>query len=268
MTGLFILALVPLLAAILFWLAALRERAARARAEAALRAARERTAGEDDARLRFLGIVGHELRSPLTAIMGYQELLADGIYGELGDDVMEALRRIGISARQLLALTDGMEELAGRKNVGDEGGLPFDPTDMLRESFATAAREAAARNIALSVELPDALPPLRADPDRLHGLIDLLLYGAIKLARGDHLRASAAADGTHVSLVLSGTGLARHPIPPDADTLSEAVFRITTGAALRLAIAHRIAHTLGGSLATAGTDADAALVLRLPSSRA
>lgn len=268
MTGLFILALVPLLAAILFWLAAVRERTARVRAEAALRAAQERTAADDGARLRFLGIVGHELRSPLTAIMGYQELLADGVYGELDDDVMEALRRIGISARQLLALTDGMEELAGGRNAGDGGGLPFDPADILRESFATAAREAAARNIALSVELPDALPPLRVDPDRLHSLIDLLLYGAIKLARGNRLRACAAADGGFVSLVLAGTGLARHPIPPDADTLSATDFPITTGAALRLAIAHRIAHGLGGSLATAGADADAAIVLRLPAARA
>jgi signal transduction histidine kinase len=135
---------------------------------------------------------------------------------------------------------------------------------MLRDSLATAAREAAARNIAVTIELPDTLPPLRADPDRLHSLVELLLFAAIKLARGDQLRVAAAGDGAHVAITLAGTGLDRHPIPAGADTLTGTGFPITTGAALRLAIAHRIAHGVGGSLGTTGAGDDAAIVLRLP----
>src|SRR5687768_8696407 len=60
----------------------------------------------------LIGVLGHELRTPLAAILGYQELLSDGLYGDLSDRQREPVERIHQSAQQLLHLLDGLQELA------------------------------------------------------------------------------------------------------------------------------------------------------------
>ena len=262
MTGLLVLGLVPLLAAVFFFLRAARESEARNRAEAELRQLRITAQGQEDARVAFLGIVGHELRSPLAAIMGYQELLADGIYGGLDENVLEAVRRIGLSARQLLTLTEGMEELAGSKPAREEGGGRTDPSAVLAESLADARREAEARHIQLDARIDPDLPAVRVDPDRLRNLTDALLFAAIKLARAGALHFTASADHGQLSVVVAGQGLERQPLPP-AST-SDHDFQITTGAGLRLAIARAMGDAVGGTLTSADSDHGPAVVLRLP----
>lgn len=54
----------------------------------------------------------HDLRAPLATIIGYQELLADGTYGEIDTEAEEAVARIGEAAEQLLDRLDELEQPA------------------------------------------------------------------------------------------------------------------------------------------------------------
>lgn len=248
MTGLLVLGLVPLLAAVMFWLRAVRERDARLDAERRLEAAGSRDAEVEEARLRFMAVVAHELRSPLSAIIGYQELLADGIYGEVDEQAGEALQRIGHAARQLLTLTDGMEELAGRTSASSGGTVGVDVIPALRESLLEAERHAASRSVRLDTQVPADLSPVRGDPERARTALDLTLQAAVKLARAGQIAVAVAQNGGVTRFTLKGDGLELCRLPADDFSSGEIGSQISSGPALRLAIARRIATRMQGGL--------------------
>jgi signal transduction histidine kinase len=257
-----VLWLVPLLAAAMFLLRAIRERKARIQLQHALREARKHAHEHEELQLRFLGIVAHELRSPLSAIMGYQELLSDGIYGPLDERALEALARINHSSRQLLTLTDGMEEFAGRKETTTGESLPIDFTPVLQDAITEAQRESASRGITFDVEAPPHLAPINTNLDRARNTLDLLLHAALKLSTGKTLRLTVSQTRSSTDLTFSGKGLDRYPLPAgDADLTN---FPIDSGSALRLAIALRMARSIGATLTANGKDDNAALKLRIP----
>lgn len=229
----------------------------------------------DPAHLQMLGIVAHELRSPLTAIMGYQELLSDGFYGRLEEAAVEPVRRIGSSARHLLTLIDGLEQLVHNPNAaadesresdapsGQVGGEVADrrgdASATLEDCLADARREAAARNIELDLRLPATLERLHDDGNHAFTALELVVHAALKLASSDSLCLTIEQDDRRTSITVSGPGLERCRLPS-----TDAEFDIDSGAALRLAIARRLAVALGGRLFSHDAGDTTALVLELP----
>lgn len=263
MTGLIFLGLVPILAAAVFAMRAFSERRARLTAERALQAILQRGDEQDAERLRFLGIVAHELRSPLSAIMGYQELLADGVYGPIEQKAQEPLDRIARAARQLLTLTDGMEQLAGAKESAFGDTLPTDVTAVVHESLANAEREAAGRGLKLEVVTPPTIAPIRTDAERTGNALDLVLYAAIKMAQPGTLYVKVELNNGALTMSVRGPGLDRQPLASDPAT-PNAMPPITSGAGFRLAIARRLVESLGGTITGEGSEGEAALMVRLP----
>lgn len=242
----------------------------------------------DPARRRLLGVVAHELRSPLTAIIGYQELLDDGLYGQLDQPALEAVRRIGNSARHLLTLIEGMEELVGLRSslpdytrpasraAGDTNpaaartaGMPADEAlsdgaeDAIQQCLADFQREAAARNVQTEIDAPDTLTPLSGDTERVRALLELFLHAALKLALGGTLRLAVEQHEHGTSISVDGAGLDRYRLDSSVPE-HDVDLAIDSGAALRLAIARRIAATLGGRVFSRDSGPEAGLVLELP----
>jgi signal transduction histidine kinase len=77
-----------------------------------LRAAYERVRQLDRLKLDFLGTVSHELRTPLTSILGYGEMLVQGVAGELQDEQREFVQTIREKGEHLLQLINGMLDTA------------------------------------------------------------------------------------------------------------------------------------------------------------
>ena len=212
---------------------------------------------------QLLGVLAHEMRTPISAILGYQELLADGVFGKIDQRGQEPLARIAYSARQLLHLIDGVQEVSlppdRRLDVDAE---PFDPAPILRDCIENALVDATGRNVQVDASLADSLPKVHGDPDRFCRLVDLALAAAIKTSHGAKLLVGAnAADGA-VHIAIAGTGL--EPDRDNPDTMQENGQQRLTGAALRLAIVRHLARQMDGDIAMEQRDGSTTLLLNLP----
>ena len=168
----------------------------------------------DRLKSNFLATVSHELRTPLTSIIGYSEMLFEGIAGEMSEEQREFVRTIHEKGEQLLELIKGLLDLSKlesgtmsmRKRNVDAGSLVED----VAQTLQPAARK---KGVELAVEIDGPLASLWADPDRLRQVLLNLSENALKftssggqvrlLARNTSME--AAADQESAGFVLLGT---------------------------------------------------------------
>jgi signal transduction histidine kinase len=210
---------------------------------------------------QLLAVLAHEMRTPIAAILGYQELLVEGIYGKVDERGKEPLDRIAYSARQLLHLIDGVQEISDPGAKLNRQRDPFEAAAVLRASVAAARADATGRGIQINADVPDSLPVICADSDRFGRAIDLALAAAIKASPGATLALTAAVHDRELRVIIAGTGLSAErddpavlqQIPQDAEL---------TGPGLRLAIARHIAREMHGGLELQAVASGTTLTLR------
>jgi two-component system cell cycle sensor histidine kinase PleC len=214
----------------------------------------------------LLAVLAHEMRTPIAAILGYQELLSEGIYGDIGERTKEPLDRIAYSAHQLLHLIDGVQEIgtpeAKRLSMQIE---QFEPSELLRSCLANAHADATGRHVLLETHIADALPTLQGDPERFCRAIDLALAAAIKTSHGATIELNAHAAKEGVDVAITGTGLAPDRDSPDTVRLNGGRL---TGAGLRLAIVREIARQMHGRLELRAESAGTTVSLHFESAEA
>ena len=247
MIGLLLVVLVVLTGAAAF--AAVQADRAR-KATALLRDAESRAEKAIYARDAFFDLATHELRSPLAAILGYQELLQDGAYGELPPAAGEPIVRVGRSARHLLHLIDGVVELSRLRAGGVHPDLEPVNTGVLIsgvvEAFQNQARD---RGIHARVDIGPDLPVIRSDPERLLRALDLLVASAVKHPAGTELHLEVRSTGDDLQVRIHPTDLTFR------DNADDPELRL----GIRLAVAARVADLLGGGLHFDRADGDDAI---------
>ena len=133
------------------------------------------------AKSRFLANVSHELRTPINAIVGYNALVLEGVYGALSDGLREAHERIRLASRHLLALVDEVLDLsrieAGRMSF--EPGV-VDIAALLDGVAAVVEPTAAAKGVHVDVVLGRDLPRLTTDGRHLRKVLLNLASNAVK----------------------------------------------------------------------------------------
>jgi signal transduction histidine kinase len=242
MTGLIILTFVPFVVAIGFLIRVRAEQKARRAAEQQLATLQARVDQHEQYLRDVHPVFAHELRSPISAILGYEELLGEGTLGTVDPRARDALRRIRTAALQLCDLADGIDRL-GRDSVADEAGAPVDSNDIISHAVDALALEAQSRDVSLFADGPNLT--LQTRPDEARRAVVLALGAAIKVSPGATLRLMAL-DGPTPAIHITGTRLdADADSPRAADPLSA---RQLTGAGLRLAFAAAAAQTAGGSI--------------------
>ena len=203
---------------------------------------------------QFLANMSHELRTPMNAILGYTELIADGIYGEVPEKMRDVLTRVEGSGRHLLGLINDVLDLSKI----EAGQLTLTLADYAMKEVVeavTAAAEplAAAKNLRFIVDVAPGLPTGRGDQRRLAQVLLNLVGNAIKFTDAGHvaLRIGAAADLFSIAVTDTGPGIA----PADQERIFEEFQQADTsttrpkgGTGLGLAIARRIVAMHGGRL--------------------
>jgi signal transduction histidine kinase len=151
------------------------------RIEAALRERNEALEDADRVKTAFVANMSYELRTPLTSIGGFAEMLAGGYAGDLAPTAVDYVKAILDSVARLSTMIDHVLDLT----QSQAGALPLEkrPVDLARIA-ADAAKAiegpAAEKSIAFTVELESGLGSVSGDSRRLRQVLDNLLGNAIR----------------------------------------------------------------------------------------
>jgi two-component system NtrC family sensor kinase len=159
----------------------------------------------DRIKSEFVTTVSHDLRSPLTAILGYVELIERA--GAVNDQQREFIRRVRLSVDQMTRLVSDLLDL-GRIEAGLDEARETTPISVLARYALDGLRSAAeVKQLKVEPVLPDDLPMVRGDPFRLRQMIGNLLENAIKYTpAGGRIEIQSGAEGDQVILRISDSG--------------------------------------------------------------
>lgn len=260
------------------------------RLEAALNKLKE----ADRLKTSFLGTVSHELRTPLTSIIGYSEMLGEGIAGPLGEEQAEYVRTIHGKGEQLLRLIMGLLDLSKL----DSGTMllrqaPTQIEPVLGEVISTLTPVARKKEVELVLDADGEKCELAADGERLRQVFINLVENAVKFTpKGGRVTVrSRVTDGSSddgddagavllvpvrrsVEVSVTDTGIG---IPPsERDRVFDAFYQVDSsstreygGTGLGLSIVKRIVEAHGGTVRIEGNHPTGTkFMVTLPSAQA
>lgn len=212
----------------------------------------------DQAKDDFISTVSHELRTPLTSIVGYTEMLQEGMGGEVAP---EQDRLLDIVRRNAERLTTLVEDLLTLSRM-EAGSFALERTTLdLREVVVTAQDSLRplfeSRDVAVEFDLPATSVLVTGDRLQLERVILNLVNNAVKFTEDGGAvtcRLTVEPGAEHALLVVSDTGIGI----PEADLgqlftrffrSANAQERAIQGTGLGLSIVHRIVEAHGGTIA-------------------
>nr|HID13774.1 PAS domain-containing protein [Anaerolineae bacterium] len=164
----------------------------------------------DRIKSEFVATVSHDLRTPLTTIQGYIELLPRA--GPLNAQQREFIERAGESMQAITELIGDLLDV-GRIEAGfDLEMMPCDLREVIEEAVKDFRPQAAEKGQDLRWQPPEALPLVQGNPLRLRQVMDNLLSNAVKYTQeGGWIAVSAVEDNGHVVVRVADNGIG---IPP------------------------------------------------------
>ena len=208
----------------------------------------------------FLATVSHELRTPLTSIIGYSEMLAEGLAGPMNSEQVDYVRTIMDKGETLLKLISSILDIsqieAGKVRLTFE---PIDVQEVISSSISSLKPQATKKGVVLETKVPLKFDRVVADRDRLRQVVVNLLANAVKFTpKGGKVSASLSpvefqaelnADGYRIIVEDSGVG-----IPKDQfDRIFQSFYQVDSsstreygGAGLGLAIVKSFVEGHGG----------------------
>ncbi len=203
--------------------------------------------------------LAHELRTPLSAVIAYAEILKDEHFGPLANERYRAYAaNIYDSARHALGVADGM-----LRDAPKPCGMPqltfadVDPARIVEQCLTVARPLAARAGLGLTAELPVCLPRIVADELSLRQMLLNLLTNAIKFARrGDRITVAVCYDGDgplRISVSDTGPGMGAAAACADAGPARRRARMPNRGIGLGLPLTKTLAEANGAVLAIEST---------------
>lgn len=202
----------------------------------------------------FLATMSHELRTPLNIIIGYDDLLLEGSFGELGGEQRDILARIGRSSRGLLQMIEAtltIDRLDRGRVTADL--RPLAPADLVAELEAETEELRSKAGVSYRSEVRPDLPVLRSDAAKLKMILRNLIENAFKFTLAGTVRLEVAAEDGGVSFTVSDSGPGIEPgaVPVIFEPFRQALDQNEVrpgGVGLGLYIVRRLLELLGGTI--------------------
>ena len=221
----------------------------------------------------FLANVSHELKTPLTSLIGFSQALVDGsLWSE--SERTRAATIIHEESERVLRMAQELLDLA-RVEAGSISVhiTAVDLASQLEQELEMVKHRAGERRLELTLSAPKNTSPVAADPERLHQILDNLLDNAVKYApEGTAIKIAALSNISGVEVVVAN---ATGPHKPDVERIFERFYRAdpsrsaaAAGVGLGLSISRELAAAMKGRLwADFDASGDLRLHLLLPAAR-
>ncbi|MGF1506523.1 MAG: sensor histidine kinase [Anaerolineae bacterium] len=242
----------------------------RQRHEIELKQAKEAAETANRAKSAFLAQMSHELRTPLNSIIGYAELLTQGMYGELSPKQQDRLNKVLRNGRHLLQIINDILDIskveAGRMEIDTR---PFLIEGVLNECMNAVRPLAEKKGIKLIRQIDSDLPALYADRGRILQILMNLVTNAVKFTPEGAVTVEAVSvntadfdplpvqpppgDGPWALIRVTDTGIGIDPADQalnfeEFKQVDASATREYEGTGLGLAIAYRLIHLMGGTI--------------------
>jgi signal transduction histidine kinase len=203
---------------------------------------------------QFVANMSHELRTPLNAVLGYSELLADGLYGDIPQKALDVLERIQANGKHLLSLINDVLDIS--KIEAGQLTLALDDYSVeaiVQSVVAATGSLAQAKGLEVKTSVPNDLPMGRGDERRLTQVLLNLVSNAIKFTDTGavEVRVQAVNGEFNIMVCDTGPGIA----PNDQATIFEQFQQIDNtstrkkgGTGLGLSISRQLVGMHGGRI--------------------
>jgi signal transduction histidine kinase len=229
----------------------------RRKAEEKARIQAEHTAreqAESVSRLKsgFLSVVSHELRTPLVSIIGYNDLLLDGVAGTINEEQIDAMKKIDKNSKRLLDLINAIldfSRLEAQSVQLEEVNL-----SALIEKVQSETRDLCEQSgLDFVWKVETGLPTLQTDPARLKVVLKNLVSNAVKFTEQGSVTVDIHRheDGVEIDVADTGVGIspeARQFIFEPFRQVESPLTRRHGGVGIGLYIAKRLLKLLGGTV--------------------
>lgn len=183
------------------------------RAEIALREKALALEEAEKLKLDFLANVSYQLRTPLNAMTGFTEILANRYFGDLNEKQEEYTKGILEAGQKLMTLIDDILDLSTIE--AGYMGLKLETVDidrLLREVFELTREWAGRESLQASLSNPKDIGMVRGDTRRLKQVLINLIRNAISFTpAGGSIQISATGNSENVKIVVRDTGIGIHP---------------------------------------------------------
>ena len=223
-----------------------------------LEAANQKLRELDRLKSQFLSVATHELRTPLSILLGYNSMLEESLQDRLSEEERGTLEESSAACKRLIRLVNSMLDISQiesgkmRMHFGQDDLRP-----VVNGVVTLFQQEAGRRGVRLHFELPARLPRLRMDGERIQQVLINLVGNALKFTPRDGdviITVRQRAQAVEVSVRDTGVGIAAEDhsrIFDEFAQLRHADGHKHEGSGLGLAIARRIVEAHDGVLSVA-----------------
>jgi len=171
----------------------------------------ERLSELNQLKANFVANISHELRTPMTHIVGYIDLLADDTFGPVSPQQREALETLHRAAERLTGLIDDLIQFSDTSR----GGITLNSEsvslrNLIQETLTRMMSKAQRGNVRIEVNLPSDLPPVQADGRKITWVISQLVDNGIKFTPSGGkvvVRAGGVSDRVWITVEDTGVGI-------------------------------------------------------------
>jgi signal transduction histidine kinase len=208
-----------------------------------------------ESKSQFISMVAHELKIPMTSIRGYADLIRQGTVGEVSDGQIQFLDTIRNNVDRMADLISDLSDIsqleAGRLKIE---ARPLPLVDCIRTPIADLRPQIDVKQQTVVLEIPDGLPMINADPNRLIQILTNLISNANKYTPSEgqiSIRAELLDQHVRISISDTGIGLSEE----DQEHLFEQFYRSEdpevreeVGWGLGLYVTRRLVEIMGGEI--------------------
>jgi len=189
----------------------MRERISRAyEVEKAARAEVEKLT---EAKTQFIMATQHHLRTPLTSMIGYLDLVFGGTYGRIPEKLKIVLEKFKVSTKRLIRVVNELLDISqfqmGKEVVSLQPGVDIEP--ILKEVEEELYFELKARNLYFKIQKSGIVPKIKADAEKLKIALFNIIDNAIKYTRQGGITINLKMAGSNLLIAVRDTGIGIEP---------------------------------------------------------